>query len=61
MRTAARETTRSNKQPQRGSGEGQHACDFDKGGVRAIQHIYFLESLCWFHEASASHKKQLSQ
>ena len=36
MRTAARETAGSKKLLQRGSGEGQHTCDFDKGEVRAI-------------------------
>ena len=33
-----------------------YMCDFGKGGVCAIKHI-FSESFYWSHEASASHKK----
>ena len=42
---------------QRGSGERRYICDFGEGGVHAIEHIFFAESLCWSHEASACHKK----
>ena len=35
-------------------GEGQYICDFRKGRVHAIKHIYFLESFCQSCEASAS-------
>ena len=31
-----------------------------KVGEHAIKHVYFLEGVCWCHEASAHHEKQLS-
>ena len=31
-----------------------------KGGVQACRHIFFVESFCWSHEASATHEKQSS-
>ena len=34
--------------------------DFGNGGVHTIKHIEFLESFCWSHDASASHRKQSS-
>ena len=50
MRTAAQETA-----PQitlrdcskQGRGEGQYICDFGKGGLHEIKHVYFLESFLW--------------
>ena len=63
MRAAAQETTPQialEKLFQTGRGEGQYICDFGKGGIHAIKHIYFLESFPRSHEASASHEKQLS-
>ena len=64
MRTAAQETAlqivlRNCFKDMQGRG-GQYICDFGKGGVHAIKHIYFLESFRWSHEASASHEKQSS-
>ena len=64
MRTAAQETAPQialrNCFKETGGRGGQYICDFGKGGVHAIKHVYFLESFCWSHEASASHEKQLS-
>ena len=31
---------------QRGRGEGQYICDFGKGGVLAIKHVFFSEGFC---------------
>ena len=45
---------------QRGRGERQYICDFGKGGVCAIKHIFSVESFCWCHDTSASHEKQSS-
>ena len=46
--------------PKEVAGKGQYICNFGKGGVHAIKHIFFVDSFCWFHEAFASHEKQLS-
>ena len=65
MRMAAWETAPHialrNCSKEMGLGVGrQYICDFGKGGVHAIKHVFFVESFCWFHKAFASHEKQLS-
>ena len=41
-------------------GEGQYTSNSGEGGVHAIKHVYFLESFCWSHDASACREKQSS-
>ena len=48
---------RSERLLQRGEGEGWYICDFGKGAVHGIKHMYFLGSFCWPREAAACHKK----
>ena len=57
----------SDKLIQRGSGEGQYICDFDKGRIQALLFLSFfpfffflVESFCWSHETPSSHEKQSS-
>ena len=41
------------------AGKDTYICDFGKGEVHAVKHI-FVESFCWSCEVSASLEKQLS-
>ena len=63
MRTAARETAPqiALRLFQRHKGKRQYICDFGKKGSACNQaRVFSIESLCWSHEASHSHEKQLS-
>ena len=58
----------SDKLLQRGSGEGQYICDFDKGRIQPLLFLSFfpffffflVESFCWSHETPSIHEKQSS-
>ena len=41
----------SDKLLHRGSGEGQHRCDFGEGEVCSIKHIIFAEGFCKIRES----------
>ena len=47
----------SEKLLQRSRGEDHYMCDFGKGEVRAIKHIFFF---FFFHKISAIHEEHLS-
>ena len=44
---------------QRGTGEGQYICDFDKWDYMQLS-TYLFQNSCWSCEASASHEKQFA-
>ena len=42
-----------------GRGEGHYIHNFDKGGLHAIKHVYFLESFLWPPDVTGGHWRRL--